>query len=52
VFASHAGQGASDVSGVLAGFRAAMLGSAASACAGCLVTLALIDRRALLARAG
>ena len=52
VFASHAGQGASDVSGVLAGFRLAMLGSAASACAGCLVTLALIDRRALLARAG
>lgn len=51
VFASHAGQGASSVSGVLAGFRAAMLGSAASALAGCLVSLALIDRRALLARA-
>ncbi len=51
VFASHAGQGASDVSGVLAGFRAAMLGSAASAFAGCLVSLALIDRRALVARA-
>lgn len=52
VFASHAGQGASSVSGVLAGFRAAMLGSAASAFAGCLVSLALIDRSALLARAG
>jgi EmrB/QacA subfamily drug resistance transporter len=51
VFASHAGQGASEVSGVLTGFRAAMLGSAASALAGCLVSLALIDRRALLARA-